>query len=238
MINISAAAITDIGRVRKTNEDRFLCDEGHGFFAVADGIGGLPYGARASQTGIESLRRALLGSPSPTLLSIETAVQKANKTVSNLGKIISPKLGIGSTLTCGVLDGDQLIIGHVGDSCCWELSGDQVKPLTSDHNMGQALAEHFVDHPLADDDSFRPSTLTQCLGQPLPVHVDSMQHQLIPDTKIFFASDGIANILSRADIAQTFATKLDLADQLKSLIDQVNERGAPDNATAVVLAVS
>ena len=238
MITIRAAAITDIGRMRRVNEDRFLCEQERGFFAVADGIGGLPYGARASQVGIESLHLALLGSPEHSLSSIDAAVQKANEAVSSLGKSISPKLGIGSTLTCGVVAGDSLIIGHVGDSCCWELNDDRVKPLTSNHNMGQALAEHFVDHPLAKDKSFRPATLTQCLGQPLPVHVDSILHQLVAGTKIFLATDGIANVLSPDAIAQTFATDLDLVDQLDSLIDQVNACGAPDNATAVVLKIT
>lgn len=238
MITIRAAAITDIGRARRANEDRFLCDQAHGFYAVADGIGGLPFGARASHAGIESLRSALLATSSRSPTTIDAAVQQANLAVAGLGKTISPQRGIGSTLTCGIVAGDQLIIGHVGDSCCWEIQGDQVTPLTSNHNIGQALAEHFVDHPMAQDKSFQPATLTQCLGQPRPVHVDSIQHQLVAGRKIFLATDGIANVLDPAAIAQTFATKLDLVDQLESLIDQVNACGAPDNATAVVLEIT
>jgi PPM family protein phosphatase len=138
----------------------------------------------------------------------------------------------------GVLDDDFMILGHVGDSCCWQLRETEVRPLTTDHNVGRALAEHFVDHPLASDGSPLLRALSQCMGQPVPLRVDTIAHRLVPGTKLLFATDGVSGFLSEDEIARVFATDLSLPLQLSTLIDQVNERGAPDNATAVVLDIS
>lgn len=43
-MHLRAAALSDIGKIRRQNEDRFLCDEAAGLFGVADGVGGLPGG--------------------------------------------------------------------------------------------------------------------------------------------------------------------------------------------------
>ena len=240
MIPLRAAAITDIGRMRRSNEDRFLCDSESGLFAVADGVGGLPGGARAAQTAIETLRAQLTTRATHpfTSDSIDAAVQKVNQAVAEVGHSISPEVGIGCTLTCGVVVEDQLIIGHVGDSCCWAINGTTVTPLTNDHNVGRALAEHFVDHPMAQEGSRAMRTLTQCIGQPIPVRVDTIIHPLLPGTKILFASDGVSGVLSPAEIAEILESDLNLPQQLATLIDAVNARGAPDNATAVVLSIS
>jgi len=48
-MKLRSSALSDVGRVRPENEDSFLCNETLGIFGVADGIGGLPSGAQASQ---------------------------------------------------------------------------------------------------------------------------------------------------------------------------------------------
>jgi len=237
-LTIRAAAITEIGRVRRTNEDRFLCDAESGLFAVADGIGGLPHGARAAQATIDSLRPHFESRARRSVLAITVAIEKTSQMVAKLGRQISPEIGIGSTLTLGAVNGDHLIIGHVGDSCCWSLRGASVVPLTTDQNLGRALAEHFVDHPEAKTSHSNLRALTQCIGQPTPLRIDTAIHDLTSGEKILFATDGLTGFLSPAEIAETFASDLDLSQQLASLIDQVNQRGSPDNATAIILGIT
>jgi len=237
-LTIRAAAITEIGRVRRANEDRFLCDAESGLFAVADGIGGLPEGACAAQATIDSLRTHFESRAQYSIPAITVAIEQTNQTVAKLGRQISPGIGIGSTLTLGVVTADQLIIGHVGDSCCWSLRGASVVPLTTDQNLGRALAEHFVDHPEAKTSHSNLRALTQCIGQPTSLRIDTAIHDLTSGERILFATDGVTGFLSPGEIAETFATDLDLPQQLASLIDQVNQRGAPDNATAVILEIT
>lgn len=237
-LTIRAAAITEIGRVRRINEDRFLCAPELQLFAVADGVGGLPGGARAAQATVDSLRTHFAPQAPRSIPAITDAIEKTNETVVKLGREISPKIGIGSTLTLGVVSEDQLLIGHVGDSCCWSLRGSMVTPLTTDQNLARALAEHFVDHPEAETSHSNLRALTQCMGQPTALRADTAIHDLTPGEKILFATDGVTGFLSPEEIAQTFATDLDLPQQLASLVDQVNQYGAPDNITAVVLEIT
>jgi hypothetical protein len=41
MIMVQAAGFSDIGKVRKANEDSFLLNEPNGLYVVADGMGGI-----------------------------------------------------------------------------------------------------------------------------------------------------------------------------------------------------
>src|SRR4026209_3065484 len=52
---LSAYGATDIGPVRKTNEDNFASDEGLQLFVVADGMGGHSAGEAASSLAVETI---------------------------------------------------------------------------------------------------------------------------------------------------------------------------------------
>jgi serine/threonine protein phosphatase PrpC len=54
-VDFIAYGLTDIGRVRRENQDSFIIDEKSGFFAVADGMGGMSAGALASKYAVNVL---------------------------------------------------------------------------------------------------------------------------------------------------------------------------------------
>src|SRR5436305_13792229 len=100
MLLLRAAAHTDVGRVRRQNEVRFVSDQQSRLFGVADGVGGLPGGAEAAQIAIDDVISGLRpnGVAEPDLVGL---VQHTNEVVAALGKKISPSMGIGTTLTIG-----------------------------------------------------------------------------------------------------------------------------------------
>src|SRR5690606_25577773 len=118
-----SAALTDIGRVRRQNEDRFLRNETLGAFGVADGVGGLPGGALAARAAIEQLEAALETHRPQQAEELVPLVREINGKVSAMGTSISPGIGIGTTLTFGVIVAARLLLAHVGDSRCYRLSG-------------------------------------------------------------------------------------------------------------------
>src|SRR6185503_18523527 len=132
---LRAAALSDIGRVRRENEDRFLLDEKGRLFGVADGVGGLPGGAEAAQlavTDVAGALNALTDGKQPDLVAV---VQHTNQAVSTLGQKISPTMGIGTTLTFGVIRDNVLMIAHVGDSRAYGARQREMVPLTEDHSV-------------------------------------------------------------------------------------------------------
>jgi protein phosphatase len=112
-MHLRNAALTDIGRIRRTNEDRVLRDEALALYGVADGIGGLPGGAEAAQCAIDAVHYAIKnarGEPDLAQVTIE-----ANTAVAQLGQRFSPHFGIGTTLTWGLFRRGQLHLAHVGE---------------------------------------------------------------------------------------------------------------------------
>ena len=102
MTILRAACFSDIGKVRKENEDRMLFDEVTQLFGVAaDGVGGLPGGAEAAQAVVDVVTAGVQAAPAGSDLDLAAIVGSANDAVVSLGMRISPGLGIGSTLTVG-----------------------------------------------------------------------------------------------------------------------------------------
>src|SRR5436305_3610715 len=135
MLSLRAAALSDIGRVRRENEDRYLLDEKLMLFGVADGVGGLPGGAEAAQLAVEEITEAMRSTGAngdPDLVSI---VLRANKAVAALGHKMSPAMGIGTTLTIGCVRADALQLAHVGDSRCYGAHAGKFSRLTEDHSV-------------------------------------------------------------------------------------------------------
>ena len=237
-MKLRAAAITDIGRVRRNNEDRFLCRQTQGLFGVADGIGGLPRGALASQTAIDAICERFDERPEFSPEFVSEAIQHANQTVAELGRTVAPESGIGSTLTLGYVRDDQIILGHVGDSRCLLFSNSEIIPLTTDQTVGQMLAEGLIEGEFPDGTAIDPAmlkALAQCIGQPTPLRVDVSTHTVCPGDRLLFATDGVTGVLSPTEIAAILNLTIPLSERLAKLITAVNQGGAPDNATAVVI---
>ena len=236
-IAVRSAAITDIGRVRRQNEDRFYRSDATSLYAVADGIGGLPGGAAAAQSCIDSLVDRFAGGIAlRTAADFVPIVHAANSQVLDLGKRISPQLGIGSTLLCASIQGNRLLLAHVGDSRSYLIREHHVTALTEDHSVANELRRTGSDSPLPLD-THQLAALTRCIGQPTPPDVDVAEHQLIAGDYVLLATDGVSRVLSERDFLPLLTASGTLSERLAQLIAAVNQRGAPDNATAILLAI-
>src|SRR5215211_7705312 len=109
MLSLRAAALSDIGRVSRENEDRFLLDEKANLFGVADGVGGLPGGGEAAQLAVDEVSGIFNAAPPDGQIDLAAAVRHANQQVAALGQKISPAMGIGTTLTIGCVRQNALV---------------------------------------------------------------------------------------------------------------------------------
>ncbi len=229
----SSYGLTETGAVRTNNQDSYLLDTEHGLFAVADGLGGLPNGDRASSVSLEILRKKLSKSIHLPLAEIITEVNLETRKVG----FQLDRSGFGTTLTMGRLcdDGQAIEIAHVGDSVAYMVQGGQVNLITSEHTVAaQMAADRWEDAseaiPLAAH-----HTLTQCIGQDLYIDPQVVKLPIQPGTRLFLLTDGVTKPLPDS-VLESFLGKDDSLEKIaQSLSFKIEAVGAPDNYTIVAV---
>ena len=235
MISLRAAALTDIGRVRQRNEDRYLLDLETNVFGVADGVGGLPGGADAAQRAVDEVSAALReAGPTPDYTAI---VHQVNLSVHALGVKLSPSMGIGSTLTFGHVQGATLHIVHVGDSRCYAFRKGAIQLLTEDHSVeNEAKIRRSRGETVYYHEANR-NALTRCIGQPTPPIVDLIERPLEVGDRYLFCSDGVTRLVREAELCDMIDHDATPEDVLHEIVELAVRRGGPDNATGVLVYV-
>ena len=236
-MQLRSFAFSHIGRVRPENEDSFLCDDDRQLYAVAEGIGGLPAGAQASQKAIAVLTQLITPDPPPKNLNYGEILQEINQQVFNLGRVLSPQSGLGSTLTWAHLVGVKLHINHVGDSAALRLRRKLLEQLTQDHTVEGENRARLARGESGPFLTGHPHALTRCVGQPPPLRSECLVHTILPHDRYLFATDGITHFISTAEIADLLQTATTPEEVVTQLIERANQRGGHDNATAVVLFI-
>lgn len=234
-MKLSSYAHSDIGRVRTENEDSYVCNDKLGLYAVADGIGGLPAGAQASQLAIATLQKIVSEHVVGTKLNYERILAEINEQVFALGRTISPQFGIGTTLTFAHVAGVKLHFGHVGDSNCFRLRSKVLQQLTTDHTIETELkARAARGEPLGLLMENR-NALTRCIGQPPPVEPDVFTHTILPHDRYLLCSDGISRFVPPEEITRLLQEAKTPEEAVNALVDRANERGGLDNSTGLAL---
>lgn len=237
MTLIRSAALSDIGRVRKNNEDRLLHDESALIFGVADGVGGLPGGAEAAQLTVDEIAAGLKKVPAGTEPDLAGITLQANEEVRRLGVTLSPAMGIGSTLTYGVIREGALHLAHVGDSRCYSWRHGEFVQLTDDHSvenearMRRARGEVIYYHEA------NRNALTRCMGQPGSPQVDVLVRPLRAGDRYLFCTDGVTRLVRDEELAELINNSDDPESILREIITLAVRRGGPDNATGVLVLV-
>jgi protein phosphatase len=234
-MKLRSSALTDVGRVRPENEDSYVCNDTHRLYGVADGIGGLPSGAQASQLAIATLEKIVLHHPAGTKFDYHLVLTDINQQVFSLGRVLSPQYGIGSTMTFAHLIGVKLNIAHVGDSAALRLRSKVLEQLTSDHTVENEIKERAArGEPMAMLLENR-NALTRCIGQPPPLEGECTVHTVLPHDRYLIATDGITRFVTPREITEILQESAEPAEAAKRLVAQANDRGGLDNSTAVVL---
>ena len=234
-MQLRSAALTDIGRIRRQNEDRLLCDESLNLYGVADGVGGLPGGAEAAQCAVDLVKKLVGNSTNPPDLELITL--ETNHAVSQLGFQLSPHFGIGSTLTFGVFRDGKLRLAHVGDSRCYLLRGNDLECLTLDHSVeNEARARRARGELIWVNEQHR-NALTRCIGQSTPLEVDISVRTVMPKDRYLFCSDGVTRMIREEEIAEHLSRQDEPVNILQEIIDLANVSGGLDNATGVLVVI-
>jgi serine/threonine protein phosphatase PrpC len=237
MTTLRAACFSDIGKVRKENEDRMLFDETVNLFGVADGVGGLPGGGEAAQQSVEVVTAAILAAPPTGELDLRAIVTAANDCVVALGMKISPGLGIGSTLTFGCIRGSRLKLAHVGDSRAFSWRAGEFICLTEDHSVENEARRRRARGEVVYYSETQRGALTRCIGQSLPPDVDLADLPVLAGDRFIFCTDGVTRLISERELNDVVGSAARPADIARGLVELAVQRGGPDNATVVAVII-
>ncbi len=224
--------ITNVGAVRKANEDAFLNRPDLGVWAVADGMGGHAAGDVASQIVVDRLAQLPANSSLSTLIdAAEDRLLEANRKLLTLA-MRQKERTIGSTVLALVARGRHAACLWAGDSRLYRIRGRRIEQMMQDHAMVEDLVasglitrEEAADHPQAN-------RITRAIGAMPSLFMDIELFAVQPGDIYLLCSDGLYKELSNDEIVKTLNNNEQAVDKL---IMFALERGARDNVTVVTV---
>jgi protein phosphatase len=232
------AGATDAGRVRRRNEDAFVCAPP--LFAVADGMGGAQAGEIASRLAANALRDELAHasqSALPPEARLRSVIQEANRRIYARAADDPRASGMGTTVTAALLVDGRVSIGHVGDSRAYRLRDGVLAQLTDDHSLvadlvrsGRLTPEEAELHP-------QRSVITRALGTDAAVSVDSFTVDALPGDVFLLCSDGLTTMVDEDAVVRTVLEADTLEAAARALVEAANRGGGEDNITVVLFSV-
>lgn len=228
------AATSDVGRVRRDNQDSGYV--GPHLLVVADGVGGAARGDIASSATVETLRKLDVPTDAEPLSALANAIHLAHDRLAEIVEVHAELDGTSTTLTAAIFDGTQLHVGHVGDSRGYLLHDGVLTQITSDHSLVQSL----VDEGRITEEEARVHPHRNLILKAIDsVHEPEPDLYSVPvqaGDRILFCSDGCSGVLENDTMAALLAGN-DLAAVSIGLVNAALEAGSSDNVTVVVAEV-
>ncbi|MCP4284537.1 MAG: serine/threonine-protein phosphatase [Gammaproteobacteria bacterium] len=234
-MTIRSVVRTDKGLVRKNNEDSVGVLPGQGLVALADGMGGHSAGEVASSLAVETITQSIT---SNSTVSPAAAIELANSAILKMIQDNSTLQGMATTAVVGCFYDGIVDYAHVGDSRLYLWRGSELKQLTRDHSMIQALVDDGLYASLKDalKDGVKSNLLTRGVGIGEELLVDSGRLTLCPGDLYVFCTDGLSNMLPDGLIERVlskYSGQIDAAaDQLLGL---ALKRGGYDNISVALI---
>jgi protein phosphatase len=257
-------ALSHPGLVRTSNEDHYVvierqrarvvlmtnlpeecmrpADDVAYLLAVADGMGGAPFGELASMLALRSGWEQMPNAIRWTWLVTDTEITDLKERISLVFQRMHEDLlgqarwhpacaGMGSTLTGAYTVGPEAFIAHVGNSRAYLFHAGVLMRLTRDHTKAQDCLDTGV--PVASRSWYH--TLTNCLGGAgQPVRVEFHHFRLADGDELLLCTNGLTDLVPDKEIAEVLLRGASPRDGVQELLARALARGGHDNVTAIL----
>lgn len=245
---IKAAAKTDIGLVRHSNQDSFGSDDELGVYVVCDGMGGAAGGEVASKLAAETflaiVRQEIESDAADAVGTTERALRRAaaaaNRAVCAKADFDMRLRGMGTTLVAARIEPGSVTVLNVGDSRAYLLRRDVMRQISVDHSyLGEQVQLGLMTEEEAELSSLQ-SVITRAVGAEPDVVPDLFHETVIPGDIVLLASDGLTRHVEDAEIAKVMqAAAIDGCEAVcDELIELAKQAGGSDNITCWVIRVT
>ena len=243
-----ADGLTDIGLKRSSNQDEVILVPDYGFFAVSDGMGGLPEGGEASQLLAYNLPAimkdcaAALGrsrSPKQAAKLLNREIQSISDYIYRMKNTDKYKVA-GATLSGVWLIGKHAVFVNLGDSRGYLLPRykKSILQITTDHNLAARLIAQGKLTPRQAQNHHSSSMLLRFAGMDSPATPETFICEIKPGDRILLCSDGLHGMVDENFYPQILRTSSAPLRICKNLTNQANAAGGRDNIAVVCILIS
>ncbi|MGC2614037.1 MAG: Stp1/IreP family PP2C-type Ser/Thr phosphatase [Terracidiphilus sp.] len=239
VVRYTAAAVSDRGRKRPTNEDAYGYSVEAGVYLVCDGMGGAAAGEIASTIAVDEVLRLLThpnpedGTPLPD--AAQNAIGAANEAIFSRAQRNHRLSGMGTTLVALATREQRVWVLNVGDSRCYRFRRGQLQQLTQDHSLveeqvrlGRMTPREALHSPLKN-------VITRALGTQSQVTPDVFEFEAEPGDLFLLCSDGLTRELPDSVIQTLLTGDVTLEEFSARLVDAAKKAGGHDNITCLLV---
>lgn len=241
-----AVGRSDIGQIRKSNQDAFKIEqisENALLVVVCDGMGGAKGGYYASNNTVKVVTENVKKLYRPDMTDnqiqnlLETSVHLANAILFQRAKATPDLEGMGTTIVAAICIGNNITVFHAGDSRAYIIDKKSCKQLTKDHSVVQQLIE--IGELSEEEAKNHPENnmITRAIGVENSIDVDVCEYELSNGEAMLICTDGLSKFLSAEDVLE-IAIQKGYLGCVDSLVDAANNRGGSDNITAVMISAT
>lgn len=229
--------ITDVGKVRKHNEDSMLERTEIGLWAVADGMGGHAKGDIASKMIVDALTKLHEGTKLCRYLDdIEDRMINVNQKLIEQANASAKKATIGSTVVIMLAYEKYCVYIWAGDSRLYRLRDGILRQITTDHSQVELYVEQGI---ISREEALvhpHGNMITRAVGAAEQLFLDMDIQEMASNDRYLLCSDGLTKHIQDPEI-QDLLREGNSEEVCKTLIDLTLSRGAGDNVTAIVVDI-
>jgi protein phosphatase len=241
---VKFAAASDVGLVRKRNEDYFIVSEDHDLVVLCDGMGGHPGGDIASRLTAEQVRDAVESGANVDQVHLELkhddrlqpfetllrGIFLADRKLREYGEAHPEYQGMGTTLVALQCHEGRLCAAHVGDSRIYRFRQGVLQQITNDHSLVATNPEYAH---LAG----MKNILTRAMGVGDDLEVDFRIDPALEKDVYLLCTDGLTNFVAEERIGEVLASGKTPEQQTQLLVEEAKKGGGGDNITLALAAV-
>ena len=243
--SIRSGAVCITGNYRENNEDNYLVDPDGRFFLLADGMGGMSAGEKASEMGVQIVSQKLnelidfnRSSPEQVTSGIDQAVHHANAEILMTGQLNPDFHKMGTTIVLVVVVGHTAYITGVGDSRVYSMHGSTFEQLTKDHSISQALVDAgTISKEEAATHRYRNALYRYLGAEKIGTEIETRQCSLDSGDRFILCSDGVTDGVDNDTLATLLHENDDPQQAAQTIVDAAQSGGSKDNITCIVLHV-